>query len=93
MATIKKINKQALNIDYDSTADILYISFGKPKPAICVEVSDGDLVRVDAYTDKVVGVTIIDFKKRYINQHSFSIEESASVIVPKILEQFRHSTH
>jgi len=91
MATIKKISKQALNIDYDSTADVLYISFGKPKPAICVEVNDGDLVRVDAYTDEVVGITIIDFKKRYIDSCSLmSIEETANAIVPKILEQFRH---
>jgi uncharacterized protein YuzE len=93
MATSKKVSKQALSIDYDSTADILYISFGKPKAAICVEVNDGDLVRVDAYTDEVVGITIIDFKKRYIDTCSLSltsIEESANAIVPKILEQFKH---
>lgn len=90
MATSKKINKQALNIDYDEGADILYVSFGKPKPAICVEVNDGDLVRVDAYSDNIVGITIIDFKKRYINQNSLSIEESAYAVVPRILQQFRH---
>lgn len=84
------MSKQALNIDYDSTADVLYVSFGKPKAAICVEINDGDLVRVDAYTDKIVGVTIIDFKKRYIDAHSLSIEESANAIVPRILEQFKH---
>lgn len=90
MATTQKISKQAFNINYDSGADVLYVSFGKPKAAICVEVNDGDLVRVDAYTDKVVGVTIIDFKKRYIDSHSLSIEESAKAIVPRILEQFKH---
>lgn len=67
MATTKKINKQALDIDYDKTADVLYVSFGKPKRAICVEVNDGDLVRVDPFTDRVVGVTILDFKRRYMN--------------------------
>lgn len=91
MATTKKVSKQALNIDYDSTADVLYVSFGKPKPAICVEVNEGDLVRVDAYTDKIVGVTIIDFKKRYIDPpYSLSIEESAHAVIPRILEQFGH---
>lgn len=38
MATTKKMNKQNLNIDYDSTADILYVSFGKPRSAICAEL-------------------------------------------------------
>ena len=56
---------KAFNINYDSGADVLYVSFGKPKAAICVEVNDGDLVRVDVYTDKIVGITILDFKKRY----------------------------
>lgn len=90
MATTQKIGKQTLNIDYDSTADILYVSFGKPKPAICVEVNDGDLVRVDAYTDKVVGITIIDFKKRYMGSSLLNIEEVAIKIVPTILTQFKH---
>ena len=87
MATTK-INNQILKIDYDSTADVLYISFGKPKPAICVEVNDGDLVRVDVYTDKVVGITIIDFKKKYMKSSLLNIEETANKIVPALLAQF-----
>ncbi len=90
MATSKKISKQALSIDYDQGADVLYISFGKPKPAICVEMDDGDLVRIDAYTDKVVGITIIDFKKRYMDRSSLNIEETANKIVPGILAQLKH---
>ena len=78
-----------MNIDYDSAEDVLYVSFGKPKSAICVEVNTGDLVRVDAYTDKIVGVTIIDFKKRYIDPDSTGIEESAKVVIPRILGQFQ----
>ena len=62
----ERISKQALNIDYDKDADVLYISFGKPRPAISIETNEGDFVRVDAYTDKIVGVTIIDFKEKYI---------------------------
>lgn len=90
MATSKKISKQALNIDYDQEADVLYISYGKPKPAISVEVNEGDLVRVDAYTDKVVGITIIDFKKRYMDQSPLNIEDTANKIVPGILAQLKH---
>lgn len=90
MATTKKMNKQNLNIDYDSTVDILYVSFGKPRSAICIEVNKGDLVRVDAYTDKVVGITIIDFKKRYMESSLLDIEETANKIVPTLLTQFKH---
>jgi uncharacterized protein YuzE len=90
MATIKKMSKQNLNIDYDSTADILYVSFGKPRSAICFEVNKGDLIRVDAYTNKVVGITIIDFKKRYMESSLLNIEETAKNIVPTLLNQFKH---
>ncbi len=90
MATTKKMNKQALNIDYDSTADVLYVSFGKPRAAVSVEVNEGDLVRVDAYSDKIVGITIIDFKKRYLESSPLSIEESAKKLVPIILSQLKH---
>lgn len=91
MATAKKISKQTYKIDYDATADVLYVSFGKPKPAICVEVNEGDLIRVDAYSDKIVGITVVDFKKRYMVRTSqLSIEETARNLVPEILTQCKH---
>ena len=91
MATTKKIEKkQPLNIEYDSSADVLYISFGKPKPAVCVEVNEGDLVRFDVYTDKIVGITIIDFKKKYMKSRRSNIKDEATKLVPIILEQVKH---
>ena len=53
-------------IRYDDQADVLYISFGDPCPGIAVELNNGDLVRVDPYTDEIVGITLLDFKERYI---------------------------
>ena len=53
--------------DYDEDADMLYISFDKPKIAITIEGNDGELIRIDPYTKEIVGVTIIDFKQRYID--------------------------
>ncbi len=50
-----------LQISYDDLADVLYISFGDPRPGIAVEVNDRNLVRVDPYTDEVVGITLLDF--------------------------------
>ena len=58
----KQIKLPKFNIDYDDFADVLYISFGKPKEGMVCEVAVGDLVRVDPYTDEIVGITILDFK-------------------------------
>jgi uncharacterized protein YuzE len=78
-----------MNVDYDEDMDVLYISFGKPKAAICVEVNNGDLIRVDAYTDKILGITIVDFKKRYMESSTLDITETASKIIPGILTQIK----
>ena len=77
-------------IDYDKMADVLYISFGAPKAAISDEVDDGDFVRVDPFTDEIVGITLLDFKERYLIEN---IEESAQLIIPEILDKFRKHSH
>ncbi len=52
-----------MNYDYDRKSDVLYISFGKPKEAICVEKENGILFRVNPFSDKLVGITVINAKK------------------------------
>ena len=84
----KSLKKLNLQVRYDDLADVLYISFGDPRPGIAVEVNGGDLVRVDPYTNEVVGITLLDFKERYMPATSMSIEESAQNIIPKILNEF-----
>ncbi len=61
--TLDHINPQ---IRYDDSADVLYISFGYPRPGIATEVNDGTLIRVDPFTDEIVGMTFLDFKERYM---------------------------
>jgi len=56
---------QELKLKYDRDVDVLYCSFGEPRPAISVEVEDGVIVRHDPETEEVVGVTIVDFFKRF----------------------------
>ncbi len=46
--------------DYDDKADVLYISFGKPKKAICIEKSMNVLMRFDPITNDLVGITIVN---------------------------------
>ena len=83
----KKSKDLDFNIEYDEFADILYISFGKPRPGIAIEKTDGDFIRIDPYTDEVVGITIIDFKSRYMKSSSIGISETVEKLIPNILEK------
>ena len=49
MEALKLFDKKDAPLDweYDGDADTLYISFGKPKPALGVDVADGVIVRYD----------------------------------------------
>ena len=46
-------------INYDREADVLYISFGPARPAVCIEPEEGLVLRLDPETDQLIGVTII----------------------------------
>ena len=50
-----------INVAYDKDADVLYLSEGRPRKAICQMLSDGIVVRKDPKTSKVIGFTILDF--------------------------------
>lgn len=62
------LTKEGFNISYDEAADVLYISLGSAKPAVAVETSDGDLMRVDPETDELVGITVLDFKEKHLER-------------------------
>lgn len=58
-----------IDIDYDPTSDVMYCSFVKtPVEAISVETSEGVFIRIDPETNKPVGLTIVDFSRRFM-QH------------------------
>jgi len=86
----KNLKNLKLKIDYDISADVLYVSFGDVRSGIAIEVDNGDFVRIDPYTDEIVGITLLDFKERYMPSPSINLDESAKNIIPKILEQFKH---
>jgi len=57
------LSLEKIYFDYDEEADVLYISFGKPREAKdSVEVEDGVVYRLA--DNEVVGITITDFKAR-----------------------------
>lgn len=49
--------------NYDKFADVLYLSLGKPTAAITQENDDGLLVRRSIRSNKICGVTIVDFRR------------------------------
>ncbi len=48
--------------EYDKGADVLYISFGKPQPALSLDLGSGIVARYLEGTNKLVGFTIIGLK-------------------------------
>lgn len=62
--TIKEIE-----FDYDENADVLYITFGKPKEAIVEERGNVGL-RIDEKSNEVVGLTVIEFMKTFGKKHA-----------------------
>ncbi len=66
MEAIKLFEKKDVPLDweYDREADTLYISFGKPRAALGVDVGEGVIVRYDEKAREVVGLTLIGVGKR-----------------------------
>lgn len=57
-------NKENLNWEYDSEADVLYISIGKPLKALTLDCGDGLLVRYLEDSKEVVGITLLSFQEK-----------------------------
>jgi len=61
------ISLERIDLDYDEEADVLYISFGKPREAVdSIEVEDGVIYRTS--DNEIVGITITDFKARTLKK-------------------------
>ncbi len=67
MATVKIPTKTESIINYDAEADVLYVSFGKPRKAEGIDIGDGTILRIDPDTGEVIGITLLDFKRRTSN--------------------------
>jgi len=76
-----KSKDNELRISYDKFADVLYMSFGKPRVGVDEEIEDGVYLRVDERTNKPLGFTIIDFEKRF----STSIEKAIPINLSEVL--------
>lgn len=65
METVKILDKrERLDWKYDSEADVLYVSIGKPRKAIGVDIGQGVVIRYDEAKQEVVGLTILGVRQR-----------------------------
>ena len=62
------MNQNNITLDYDDEADVLYLSFGKPRAAITEEVGNIG-IRIDEKTKKIVGITVMQFLKTVREKH------------------------
>lgn len=74
MEAIKLFENKKAHLDwkYDEEADTLYLSFGKPRPALGVDVGQGVILRYDEKAREVVGLTIVGVGRRledYVRRH------------------------
>jgi uncharacterized protein YuzE len=68
-----------LIISYDREAAVAYLSFGKPRPSVSEEVDDYVLVRRDPKTNKVTGVTIVNFSRYFDGNNEMKVKISEGV--------------
>ncbi len=69
MEKIKLFRKnKKVDWDYDEDADVLYISFGKPKEAIGIDVGEGMIIRYSEKLGEVVGLTIYGLREHLLSE-------------------------
>lgn len=59
------MEKSKIFISYDKEADVVYLSFGKPLKAEGEEIQDGVFARYSQDNGALVGLTIINFSKKF----------------------------
>ena len=59
------MEKKLMGLSYDKESDVLYITFGLPKFGIDEETEDGIFIRRDETCREIIGITVMDFEKRF----------------------------
>ena len=54
-----------INLYFDEEGDVLDITFGKPRKAVAKELKNDIAIRVDPKTGEIVGITILNFVRRF----------------------------
>jgi len=72
------VERNQIVMSYDRKADVIYISFGKPRKAVSEEIDPYVLVRRDPKTKEILGITITNFTKYFETQKKLNIKVPAS---------------
>ena len=76
METLKILDRQEqLDWEYDQEADVLYLSLGKPQPALGVDIGDGVVVRYDEASNEVVGLTVVGLRQKLAHELAAASEQ------------------
>ena len=59
MEPLKLEAPESVSCSYDREADVLYISFGKPRKSLTLDLGEGLLARYQKDTGEVTGLTIV----------------------------------
>jgi uncharacterized protein YuzE len=78
----KKTPRLDLSFHYDSEADVLYASVGKPKPAKSIDFPNGIVLRIDPVSGNYIGFTIINYMARKKSGSIKKIPHFSSVELP-----------
>ncbi|OGO90296.1 MAG: hypothetical protein A2Y17_12045 [Clostridiales bacterium GWF2_38_85] len=65
--------RNALQIDFDSRNDVLYIGFGNRRRSYDDEDDNGIITLKNMDSDIITGVTILDFKKKLLNKSLYNL--------------------
>jgi uncharacterized protein YuzE len=63
MEKIKLPQGKIVSSYYDEKADVLYVSFGEPRPSEVLDTGEDLLIRFDPQTGEITGFTVMNFSE------------------------------
>lgn len=60
---VKIPQNKTVNSSYDEKADVLYVSFGKPKSSEVLDMGEDLLIRFNPSSGEITGFTILNFSQ------------------------------
>jgi uncharacterized protein YuzE len=77
-----------MKISYDSKADVLYVMLEETSDECdYIEPTPGAVLRVNPKTGRIVGCTVLFFKKRLQRGEQITVPEIAGVPIPRGLKR------
>ena len=67
---MERARRHRLSFAYDTQADVLYISVGRPQQAVGQVLDNGVILRRTLKTGSVVGLTIVDFARHFASRNA-----------------------